>query len=73
MFLCKSYFMATPGYSEPLLPDKYVYIVVLAPNLRKVSVYSNTDFSHHSSTTELLLLLILIKWPYPSFTASLPS
>jgi hypothetical protein len=71
MFLYKLYFMATPRHSKPLLLNKYIYIVVLAPDLQKVSVYSNIDFPYHGSTAKLLLLLILIKWPYPSFTASL--
>lgn len=36
-------------------------IVALAPNIRTGALYSAIEFLHHSSTTELLSLLILIK------------
>lgn len=71
IFLYKSYSIATLKHSEPLLLENYIYIVALTPNLQKVSVYRSTEFLHHSSTTELLLLLILIKGSYLSFKASL--
>ena len=40
------------------------------PDLQKVPFYSVIDFLYHSSTTELLIALILIKVAYPSSKAS---
>ena len=40
------------------------------PDLQKVPFYSVIDFLYHSSTTELLIALILIKGTYPSSKAS---
>ena len=65
-----SYSMATPELSKPLPLENYVRVVALAPDLRKVSVCGTTGFLHHSSTIELLSLLILMKGSYPSFKVS---
>jgi hypothetical protein len=71
IILYKSSSVATPKHCEPLSPENYIRIVAIAPDLRKVSVYSAIEFLYHSSTIELLLLLILIKGSYPSFRALL--
>ena len=67
IFIYKSYSVTTPKHSKPLLLENYVYIVALAPDLRKVSVYCGTEFLYYSFTTKPFLLLILIKGSYPSF------
>ena len=53
--------VATPEHPEPLLLENHVRIVALTPDLQRVSFYSVIDFLHHSSTTDLLSSLILIK------------
>jgi hypothetical protein len=53
--------VATPGHPEPLLLENHVRIVALTPDLQRVSFYNVTGFLYHSTTTELLLSLILIK------------
>ena len=65
--------MATPGRPEPLPLKNHVRIIALTLDLQSVSFYSVIDFLHHSSTTELIPSLILIKGPYPSSKASLRS
>jgi hypothetical protein len=65
----KLYSVATPGHSEPLLLLYHLRIVVLAPDLQRVSFYSVIKFLYHSSTIKLLLLLIRIKWLYLCFQA----
>jgi hypothetical protein len=70
-FLYKSCSIAAPKYSNPLPPENYPRIIALAPGLWNVSVYSKIEFLPHSSTIELLSLLILIKRSYPSFRTSL--
>jgi hypothetical protein len=65
IFLYKLCSIATPKHSEPLLPENYVRIVALSPDLWTVSIYSATEFLHHSSTIELLSLLKLIKRVIP--------
>jgi hypothetical protein len=72
IILYKSCSVATPEHSKPLPLENYARIVALAPDLRTVPLYGVTEFLHHSSTAELLSLLILIKGSYPSFKASLP-
>ena len=72
IFLHESCSVATPEHSEPLPLGNRVHIVALAPDLRRVSFYSATDFLYHSSTIDLLLSLILIKGSYPSSKASPP-
>lgn len=47
----------------------YIFVAVLLPNLRKVSFYNATEFLDHSSTIELLSVLILTKGGYLSFKA----
>ncbi len=69
IFLYKLCSVAIPEHSEPLLLENCVRIVALAPDLRTVPIYSTIEFLYHSSTTELLSLLILIKGFYPSFKA----
>jgi hypothetical protein len=69
IFLHKSCSVATPEHSEPLPLEIYVRVVALAPDLRKVPLYGATEFLYHTSTIELLSLLILIKGSYPSFKA----
>jgi hypothetical protein len=66
-FLYKSCSIAAPKHSNPLPPENYPCIIALAPGLWNVSVYSKIEFLPHSSTIELLSLLILIKRSYPSF------
>jgi hypothetical protein len=63
--------VATPGHPEPLPLENYVCIVALMPDLQRVSFYSVTEFLYHSSTTELILSLILIKGSYLSSKALL--
>ena len=46
--------------TKPLLLEFYIYIAVLASDLRTVSIYSVMKFLYNSSTIKLLLLLILI-------------
>jgi hypothetical protein len=70
IFFYKLCSMATPGHPEPLLLENHVRIVALTLDLQRVSFYSVTDFLYHSSTTELLPSLILIKGSYPSSKAS---
>jgi hypothetical protein len=53
--------VATPGHPEPLLLENHGYIIALTPDLQRVSYYNITDFLYHSSTTELLLSLTLVK------------
>ena len=67
----KLYSMATPRHSNPLLLKNHVYIVAIISDLQRVSFYSITDFLYHSSTTELIPSLILIKGSYPSDKPSL--
>src|SRR6266536_2221524 len=70
IFFYKLCSVATLGHPELLLLENHVRIVALTPDLQRVSFYSVTDFLHHSSTTELLPSLILIKGSYPSSKAS---
>ncbi len=69
IYLYKLCLVATLKYFKCLLLKKYVYIV-LASNLRKVSLYRVIEFFYYKSTIELLLLLIFVKGSYPSFKAS---
>jgi hypothetical protein len=64
--------MATPRHFEPLPLPNHVRIIALTPDLQRVSFYSVIKFLYHCSTIKLLLLLILIKWLYLSFKASVP-
>jgi len=66
------YSVATLRHPEPLPLENHVRIIALTPDLQGVSFYNIIDFLHHSSTTELILSLILIKGSYPSSKASLP-
>jgi len=72
IFLHQSCSVATYKHSKLLLLENYVRIVALAPDLRKVHLYSATEFLYYNSTIELLLLLMLIKRSYLSFRALLP-
>jgi len=56
--------VATPGHPKPLSLQNHVRIVTLTPDLQRMSFCSVIDFLYHSSTTELLLSLILIKGSY---------
>jgi hypothetical protein len=67
IFPYKLYSVATPRHLEPLLLENHVRIIALTPDLQRVSFYSLIDFLYHSSTTELIPSLILIKESYPSF------
>jgi hypothetical protein len=71
IFSYKLYSVATPGYPEPLPLENHVRIIAFTPDLQRVSFYTIIDFLYHSSTTELILSLILIKESYPSSKASL--
>jgi hypothetical protein len=62
--------MATPANSKPLLLENHICIVALTPDLQRVSFYSVIEFLYHSSSTELILSLILIKGSYLSSKAS---
>jgi len=68
--LYKSCSAATPEHSEHLL-ENYIRIVALAPDLRRVPFHGVTESLHHSSTIDLLSLLILVKRCYLSFKALL--
>ena len=72
VILYKFCFVAISKYFKTLALQHYVYNVAVAPDLRKVFLYSATNYLHHSSTIKLLLLLIIIKGSYPSFKALLP-
>lgn len=61
--------MAAPKHFKPLPLENYARIVTFTPELQTVPVYDKIKFLHYSSTTELLILLILIKGFYPSFKA----
>jgi hypothetical protein len=61
IILYKSRSVATLGHPKPLTLENYVCIVALRPNLRAASFYNIRGFLFHSSTIELILLLILIK------------
>jgi hypothetical protein len=50
----------------------YIHIVACAPDLRRGFFHGLTEYLRHSTTIEVLLLLILIKEPYPSLKPSLP-
>jgi hypothetical protein len=63
--------VATLRNREPLLLKIHVRIIALTPDLQRVFFYSVIGFLYHSSTTELILSLILIKRSYPSSKASL--
>jgi hypothetical protein len=69
IFSYKLYFMATPRHLKPFRLENHVRIIALTPDLQRVSFYNVIDFLDHSSTTELILSLILIKESYPSFKA----
>jgi hypothetical protein len=71
IFSYKLYSVATLRHPEPLLLENHVHIIVLIPDLQRVSFYSIIDFLYHSSTTELIPFLIFIKESYPSSKASL--
>lgn len=58
--------MATPGHPKPLSLKNQVRIIAFMPDLQRVSFYTIIDFLYHSSATELLLPLILVKGFYPS-------
>ena len=53
--------IATPRHPEPLILENYIRIVVLGPDLQAVSFYNVREFLLHSSTIELILLLIHMK------------
>ena len=46
--------MATPEYPSCLRLKKHIRVVVLTPDLQRVSFYSITDFLSYSCTTELV-------------------
>jgi hypothetical protein len=71
IFVYKSCSIATAKHSEPILPENYAHIVVLAPDLWIVSVHGTIEFLCHSLTIELLSLLILTKMLFPSLRALL--
>jgi hypothetical protein len=71
IFSYKLYSVATTGHLEPLLLENHVRIVAPTPDLQRVSFYNVIDFLYHSSTTELIPSLILIKVSYPSSQALL--
>jgi uncharacterized protein len=71
MLLYKLCSVAVSEHSEPLTLENYVRVVALAPDVRIVPFYGAMEFLHHSSTIELLSLLILIKRSYLSLRVSL--
>jgi hypothetical protein len=64
IFSYNLYSVATPGHPKPFLLENYGRIVALTPDLQRISFYSVIDFLYHSSTTEFILSLILIKGSY---------
>jgi hypothetical protein len=71
IILYKSRSVATPDHLKPLILENYVRIVALGPDLRAASFYNVREFLLHSSTIELIVLLILMKGYYLSYKASL--
>jgi len=61
--------VATLRHPKPLPLENHVGIVALIPDLQRVSFYSIIKFLYHSSTTELIPSLILIKRFHPSSKA----
>ena len=61
IILYKSCSVATTEHSEPHTLENYVRIVAFTPDLQAVSFYNVREFLLHSSTIELILLLILMK------------
>ena len=59
--LYKPCIVATAEHSGLLQLENYGRIVASAPDLQRVSFHNVTEFLHHSTTIELLLLLMLIK------------
>jgi hypothetical protein len=49
IFSYKLYSVATPGQPEPLLLENHVCIIMLMPDLQRVSFYSVIGFLYHSS------------------------
>jgi hypothetical protein len=70
IFSYKLYSVATLRHSETLPLENHIRIVALTSDLQRVSFYSVINILYHSSTTELLLSLILIKRSYLSSKAS---
>jgi hypothetical protein len=57
--------MATPEDPKALLFKIHIYVVARAPDLKRVSFYSEMEFLYYSSTTSLLVSLIYKKGSYP--------
>lgn len=72
MVLYKSCAVGTPEHSGPLPLKNYVRTVAFAFNLRTTSFHGVTESLYHSTTIELLSLLILIKEAYSSLRALSP-
>ena len=61
--LYMSRFIVTLKHLEPLSLKNYICVVALAPDLQRVSFPGVIEFFYHSSTIELLSLLIPINMP----------
>ena len=74
IFLYKLCLVATPKHSQTFLLENYVRIVAFAPDLQKVSFYSTIELltCSHSSTLQLLLLLIFMKGSFTNVRPCVP-
>lgn len=62
--------MATSKHLEQIPPKNYDRIAAIVPNLRRASFLGVTQFLRHSTTIELLSLLVPLKEPHPSLRIS---
>ncbi|KAF2478104.1 uncharacterized protein BDR25DRAFT_390425 [Lindgomyces ingoldianus] len=65
ILLYKPYATATPRHSNPSHLENYFRVAVMAPNLRRASLYGVTEFFLHSNTIKLIPLSEFIKHSYP--------
>jgi hypothetical protein len=56
--------VATPEYRDPSQLENYLRIVAFPLDLFRISFYSVIEFLHHSTTTNLILLLELTRGQY---------
>jgi hypothetical protein len=64
--LYKPYTIAILKYRRPLLPKKYIRIIVFTFKLQRTFFSRKTMFLRRSNTIKLLLLIILINGSYPN-------
>ena len=54
IFLYNLYSVALSEYSKSFLLENYIYVIILAPNLRTVPLDTRIELLYYSSTIELL-------------------